>query len=510
MKSKVKSALLIVLMLVSIAGIALTINDVKESKQNNNVIISNQQTPPDMKENGDNFGGNPENNQPPSVPDNNFNQNDKNVPGMPENKNSFNAESNKMNMAHIAVIGACSLIFSICFIYLLMGINKKKVFVNTDKIVIFVLSTALLSGCLTAGVTASAKHFILKNDMEMGEKQSEKDEVELDEDNIVNSEKIDLSNQNSDVTINKGGTYELSGEFSNSIIVDAENENVELVLNNVKIANEKTAAIIGLSAKAITINIKENTENVLSDGGNSEYDGCIFSNSELIFTGSGRLVVNGNQNEGEGIATEAQNITINNGEFFITSNDDGINAGGDGAEITVNGGNIFVNASGDGIDSNKNAVINGGTLFVIGSDIGGDAGIDTDEGYVINGGTVVALGSDMIETPENSGRQNTIAFSLNAKINKDTMVSLMKGNEAILSFVAPKSFKTIIISSASLIKGDYKLYTEDYSSKENVYAIDTNGGYTTANPVSVNNQDTFTVNETVNIFGDSKGSIPQK
>ena len=42
----------------------------------------------------------------------------------------------------------------------------------------------------------------------------------------------------------------------------------------------------------------------------------------------------------------------------------------------------------------------------------------------------------MIETPQNTGKQNTIAFSLNEKINKDTMVSLMKDDEAIITFTA--------------------------------------------------------------------------
>ena len=40
------------------------------------------------------------------------------------------------------------------------------------------------------------------------------------------------------------------------------------------------------------------------------------------------------------IATEAKNITFNNGTYIITSNDDGINAGGDGATITINDGTI--------------------------------------------------------------------------------------------------------------------------------------------------------------------------
>ena len=199
----------------------------------------------------------------------------------------------------------------------------------------------------------------------MQEVQTEKDKVNLDNSNIADSEFINLNNQKTDITITDGGVYEFSGEFSNSIIIDSENEDVELVLNNVKITNEQTAAIIGLAAKSITINLKSGTENTLSDGGNSGYDGCIFSNAELIFTGDGKLVVNGNQNEGEGIATEAADITINSGEFIINSNDDGINACGDGATITINSGSIYIDASGDGIDSNKNAVINGGLCLCL-------------------------------------------------------------------------------------------------------------------------------------------------
>lgn len=507
MKQKVKSALLIVLMLASIAGMALTVYHAKGGKQDN-IIINNQQMSPDMQENSNGFKENSGNNQPPSAPDNHFYSNEEKMNEMPnDNRNDFKNGSNRLSMAHIAIIGVCSLVFSLCFVYLFMSIKNRNVFVNTDKVIIFVLSIALLTSWLTAGVSVSVNHFVLENDKAMGEVQAEKDKIELDESNTVHSEKIDLSNQKTDVTINKGGFYELSGAFSNSVIVDAENEEVELVLNSVKITNEKTAAIIGLAAKSITIHIQDETENVLSDGGNSEYDGCIFSNAELIFTGNGKLTVNGNQNEGEGIATEAANITINSGKFVITSNDDGINAGGDGATITINGGNIYVDASGDGIDSNKDAVINGGTLFVIGSDTGGDAGIDTDAGYVINGGTVVALGSDMIEAPESTGNQNSIAFSLNERVNKDTMVSLIRGDKAVISFTAPKSFKTLIISSASLENGDYNLFTEDKSAQNPDYGILADGSFTTANAVSVNNQDTFRVNSIVNSFGNKGGNF---
>ena len=46
--------------------------------------------------------------------------------------------------------------------------------------------------------------------------------------------------------------------------------------------------------------------------------------------------------EGEGIATETNDITINGGDIYIESADDGLNAGGDGGIITINNGNVFI------------------------------------------------------------------------------------------------------------------------------------------------------------------------
>lgn len=491
MKAKIKSIILVLLMAVSISGIVLTVNDAAGNK-NNPMMNMSEPSSGGLMENA-------EENQsvPPSMPDYSAQPEKSNQGEMPDN--DFRKGNMRLNVIHIALIGVFSVVFSTSFMYLLMSIKNKQFFKNRDKVIIFILSSALLASYLTAGVSAGANYF-LPSGGGFEETQAERDKADLDKSNTVGSQKIDLSSQNTDVTITKGGSYEFSGEFKKSILVDAGSEAVEIILNNVKISNESTAAIIGLSAKSLTINLSDGSENILSDGGNSEYDGCIFSNCELIFTGNGKLTVNGNQNEGEGIATEAADITINSGTLIVISNDDGINAGGDGAEITINGGDIFVNASGDGIDSNKNAVINGGTLFVIGSDVGGDAGIDTDMGYTINGGTVVALGSDMIEIPLNTSRQNTAAFTLGNKIDKDALVSLRKGNETIVSFAAPKSFRTMIISSDKIVNGDYKLFYEALD-KADSYGIYTDDTYTDKNALSINNQDTFSVSTAVNLFG---------
>ena len=420
--------------------------------------------------------------------------NQNNQPFIPMNKNSI-----KLTTLYVVLIGTFCTIFSLCIVYLIMSIKNEKFYKIKDKIIIYILSNIVVIGYMLGTITIITNNFIL-NDKKI-EQQTTKDKVTLDESNSVAASTIDLNNQSTDVTITKGGTYTFSGSFKHSIIVDAENENVEIVLNGVNITTENTATIIGLNANKITITLNENTTNVLTDGGNSEYDGCIYSNAELIFNGNGTLIVNGNQNDGEGIATETKNITFNSGTYKITSIDDGINAGGDGATITINDGTFYIDASGDGIDSNKDAIINGGIIFVMGSDVGGDSGIDTDDGYTINGGFVVALGSDMIETPNNTSKQNTLAFTLDNIISKDAIVTLMKDEEVIVSFKSTKNFKTIIISTEYLTNGNYTLYTGGSNTGVLSNGIYKGGTYTKGNIVSVNNYESFSVNKTVNTYG---------
>lgn len=325
--------------------------------------------------------------------------------------------------------------------------------------------------------------------------------VELDVSNTIIPGKTNLSNHSQSVTITKSGSYTLSGSSHNPVIVDADNAEVKIILDNAEISTTDTAAIIGLSAAKITIETASGTTNTLTDNGNSQYDGCIYSNTELFFTGSGTLKVTGQQAEGEGIATESANLTFQSGTYIITSADDGLNAGGNGATITINGGDFYINAGGDGIDSNKNAIINGGTIFVIGSDIGGDAGIDTDDGFAINGGTVIALGSDMIETPLSASKQNSLAFTLDQSISKDTIVTLAHGNKNLISFIAPKSFRTIIISTEQLVSGDYELYTGGSHTGQLKNGIYSGGEYRPGQQLNINGISSFVVNKTINQFG---------
>lgn len=294
---------------------------------------------------------------------------------------------------------------------------------------------------------------------EKTEKETKASDVDLGEEVTVSN--IDLSKYSSNITITKSGEYTLKGEFKHSVLVNTENK-VTLILDGVDIQNNLTATIVNIGESDLVIKLADNSNNTLSDGGASEYDACIYSNGPLTIEGNGTLNVYGNQEEGEGIATETNNITINGGTINIECQDDGINAGGDGGLITINDGEIYIKANGDGIDSNKNLIINGGSVYTMGSSVGGDAGIDTDEGFNINGGEVIALGSDMIEKPDKNSKQKSVCFELNNRIAEGTKITLKnETDEEIISFEAKEDFRTLIISNSKILSGTYYLYQNE-------------------------------------------------
>ena len=281
---------------------------------------------------------------------------------------------------------------------------------------------------------------------------------DVDAGETVNSKEINLSEYDSNLTISEAGTYTLTGSFKNSVVVNATGE-VTLILNGVNIESTMTAAIANGTTNALTIKLADNTVNNLSDGGSSEYDGCIFSYGKLTIEGNGTLNVNGKQEDGEGIATKSCDLIINSGTINISSQDDGLNAGGSGGSITINGGTVYIKANGDGIDSNGKLTINGGDVYTIGSSQGGDAGIDTDEGFEFNGGNVIALGSDMLEKPAESSKQKSVCFELQTKVSSGSKVAVKNANgDSIVEFEAKEDFKTLIISNENAKNETYYLY----------------------------------------------------
>ena len=201
------------------------------------------------------------------------------------------------------------------------------------------------------------------------------------------------------ITINSGGTYEVSGTLEDGqIIVDSADEiNVYIVFNGVDISCSNSAPIYVKSAKNTIITLADNSENYLSDG--SEYlyeelndDGtvtdepsaCIFSKDDLTINGNGTLNVVGNYNNGiaskddlkitAGTAVNnglkgKDSITIKGGEITVNSTGDGVKS--DNTEdttkgyIIIEGGSLNITSGGDGIQAETTLTISDGDINIV-------------------------------------------------------------------------------------------------------------------------------------------------
>ena len=209
------------------------------------------------------------------------------------------------------------------------------------------------------------------------------------------------------ITINSGGTYEVSGTLEDGqIIVDSADEiNVYIVFNGVDISCSNSAPIYVKSAKNTIITLADNSENYLSDG--SEYlyeelndDGtvtdepsaCIFSKDDLTINGNGTLNAVGNYNNG--IASK-DDLKITAGTVNVTAVNNGLK-GKD--SITIKGGEITVNSTGDGVKSDNTEDTTKGYIIIEGGSLnitsGGD-GIQAETTLTISDGDInIVSGSE--------------------------------------------------------------------------------------------------------------------
>lgn len=169
--------------------------------------------------------------------------------------------------------------------------------------------------------------------------ESIKDEVEplLTANNIILGINImyegeGITLQNNNLKIEKGGTYNITGELPNGkIIIDAP-QKVTLNFNNVKLFNAEAEIIDITSENDVTLNITGNNDFVTN--GNM----AIKSIADLNFTGTGNLNITS-----AGIGLQAAKITFSTLKVVIKT-----------------GSNIFTNET--------NFLISGGEFIALGRD----------------------------------------------------------------------------------------------------------------------------------------------
>ena len=198
---------------------------------------------------------------------------------------------------------------------------------------------------------------------------------------------------------------------SNTVTIDAENDKVEVTLDNVNIKAGSGSALTSKGDVTLALNGDNHLTGGISDTGNYGRNG-IASTGSLTITGgeNDSLTAQGGSGAdgghgGHGIYSNGS-LTISGGTVNATGGD-GSNVNGSGissnGSVTISGGTINAtggdggNVSGDGIRSGGGVTISGGTVKAAGGDskdgYGGD-GIRSGGGVTISGNTVNAAGGN--------------------------------------------------------------------------------------------------------------------
>lgn len=169
------------------------------------------------------------------------------------------------------------------------------------------------------------------------------------------------------ITIGKKGVYVLSGQFTGQIVVDADGEKVQLVLNGVQISCGQNAPLYVAKADKVFITLAEGSENILTGGAAysdaavlAEITGVIYSKDDLTLNGAGKLIINAPYKHG---IVSKDDLVITGGNYQINAASDGLLGKN---SLCISGGTFAIEAGQDGLKSTKEDDLTKGYVYITG------------------------------------------------------------------------------------------------------------------------------------------------
>ena len=194
------------------------------------------------------------------------------------------------------------------------------------------------------------------------------------------------------ITLTAGGTYTAAGECTACLCIDAGDETVELVLENVSLTGTPCALYVR-SAASVLLRTADGTENIFLAGG-EENDGAaaVYSCAPLYLEGEGALTVTAFGRDG--IYCKGD-FTLASGALTVATDGAAVKAKGN---VYIAGGAATLNAAGDGIAANASRLDNTGCVVLSGGALTIESegrGIDAEASVSVLGGeSFITAGSD--------------------------------------------------------------------------------------------------------------------
>ena len=416
MSRKLKNIIMIFILVLTIGGISFTVWYAKDHVKTSHPNIQMHGSPPSMSnDNNSNSSGNTppsDSNTPPEKPDgdssndtppdmnnssnntqstsndtNNNSQNSSNQRALGGTPPNMHRKSNsELSIEYYIILGGLGLLASINIVYLAMTrFNKKtlkELFKNKDKIIIYTLTTIILTTILTFSASALGNSFINNN--------TNKENAPNMNNNISYSANTEI-NENKTIT---SGNYSSEKSNENAILVtkDANISNVTVTKTGDSDGGDSTSfygnnsAILAKSGATLNLkNIKVRTDatganGVFSYGGsattnNSKSDGTTVNISDSTITTSkdnsggimttGGGIMNATNLKITTSGTSSAAIRSDRGGGTVTVNKGTYKTVGKGSPVIYSTANIIVKNASLTATSSEGVVIEGKNSVIL-------------------------------------------------------------------------------------------------------------------------------------------------
>lgn len=409
MTKNVKNVICILLLLITCGLVYFTVTKVSSSNESGGMPNSNMNekdnnmNEPPSKPDGESDSGNMS--EPPSKPDNESDGNMSEPPSMPNGENKDmsmpNNTSKSIDTKYYIAFGIEGLVIGFIVILLIMtkfnSISFSEIFTSSDKTIIFILSTIILTALFTFGFIFITNKCFLNSNSNGGFNNNENNNVsysgvkEITSDEDISSGEYSSSNADENAILISGGKSTISDVSVNKTGDSSEGDNSSFYGINSGIVAKDGANV---TIKNAIINTDANGANgVFSYGGNATTNNSNSDNT-IININDSKIITN-KDNSG-GIMTTGGGI-MNATNLKITTNGTSsaaIRSDRGGGTVNVDSGTYTTNGKGSpSIYSTADITVKNAKLIS-----------NVSEGIVIEGKNSVSI--DNVELTDNNTTLN--------------------------------------------------------------------------------------------------------